>query len=100
THVLVQRAEERFNLSGNVYGTSHPCGGLMCRNRVADGIPPEPRWAPQRPSIHCNSRCSTSGRNSYHPSARPALGQLTCPFQTPSPRCPSLPTCPRLPVLP
>src|SRR5271168_3877731 len=39
--VFIQCAEKRFNLSGNVYGASHPVGGFSCyRYRVADGIPP------------------------------------------------------------
>src|ERR1700676_135494 len=38
THVLIERAEERVYLSGNVNSTSHPSGGLcVYRNRVADG---------------------------------------------------------------
>jgi hypothetical protein len=38
THVLIESAEERFDLSGNVNGTSHPSGGFcFYRNRVADG---------------------------------------------------------------
>ena len=37
-HVLIERAEEGFNLSGNVNGTSHPSGGFACyRNGLADG---------------------------------------------------------------
>src|SRR5260370_683479 len=41
THIFIQRAEEGFNLSGDVNGTSHPIGRFSCyRNRVADGIPP------------------------------------------------------------
>src|SRR6266850_3179280 len=40
-HVFIQRAEEGFNLSGNVNGTSHPIRRFSCyRNRLADGIPP------------------------------------------------------------
>src|SRR5882672_9798351 len=40
-HIFIQRAEEGFNLSGNVNGTSHPIRRFSCnRNRVADGIPP------------------------------------------------------------
>ena len=30
THVLIERAEERFNFSGYVYGTSHPSGRSAC----------------------------------------------------------------------
>jgi hypothetical protein len=38
THVLIERAEKRFDLAGNVNGTSHPSGGLcFYGNRVADG---------------------------------------------------------------
>src|SRR5207249_7132331 len=56
THVLVQRAKEGFNLSGNVYGTSHPCGGLSNRYRVADGIPPySTANGAQRRFAPCNS---------------------------------------------
>src|ERR1700681_1393609 len=46
THVVVERAEKRFNLSGNVNGTSHPIGRFSSYgNRVADGIPPGlPDW--------------------------------------------------------
>ena len=37
-HVLVESAKERFDLTGNVNGTSHPIGGLcFYGNRVADG---------------------------------------------------------------
>jgi hypothetical protein len=37
-HVFIEGPEERFNLSGNVNGTSHPIGGFcFYRNRVADG---------------------------------------------------------------
>src|SRR5439155_24902490 len=40
-HIFIQRAKERFDLSGNVNGTPHPIGKISCyRNRVADGIPP------------------------------------------------------------
>jgi hypothetical protein len=30
THILVERAEERFNFSGYVNGTSHPSGRSAC----------------------------------------------------------------------
>jgi len=40
-HIFIQCAEEGFDLSGNVNGTSHPIGRFSSyRNRVADGIPP------------------------------------------------------------
>src|ERR1700730_19090614 len=37
-HVFIQRAEKRFNLSGNVNSTSHSGGGASCGgNGLADG---------------------------------------------------------------
>src|ERR1700675_1543100 len=46
THVVIERSKKRFNLSGYVYGTSHPIGRFssyrpgcrpIYRQRVADG---------------------------------------------------------------
>jgi hypothetical protein len=38
THVIIKRSKKRFNLSGYVYGTSHPIGRFFSyRQRVADG---------------------------------------------------------------
>ena len=49
-HIFIQRAKERFDLSGNVNGTSHPIGRSSCyRNRVADGIPPRCAWLFREP---------------------------------------------------
>jgi hypothetical protein len=43
-HIVIERAEERFNFSGYVNGTPHPSGRSACyRSRVADGIPPRYR---------------------------------------------------------
>ncbi len=36
-NILIERAEEGFNLSGNVNGTSHPSGGFSYRHGLADG---------------------------------------------------------------
>src|SRR6266851_3280361 len=56
THVLVERAKEGFDLSGDMNGTSHPSGGLACyRNGLADGefllVEARPRGAISRERI-------------------------------------------------
>src|SRR2546428_11574977 len=70
-HVFIQRAEEGFNLSGNVNGTSHPIGRSSCYgSRLADGIPPRYAW-PLRSPLRGNS---------LHPSAALRCGQVSLAY--------------------
>jgi hypothetical protein len=66
SNIFVKSSEEGFDLSGDVYGASHPLGRLCGTNRMADGSPPN------------NLRLATAGhgRNSFQPSLPVANGQV------------------------